>query len=94
MSVVTEKRATVGGGTGLDGAWKVIVLNDNHNTFEGVALALSQYVPGVDFPQGLQYAEVIHSEGRAVVWSGMREPAELYHQQLESCGLSMAALEN
>ena len=26
---------------GLGGAWRVIVLNDDHNTFEGVAFALA-----------------------------------------------------
>jgi ATP-dependent Clp protease adaptor protein ClpS len=92
MSTVTERRSS--SGTGLGGAWKVIVLNDNHNTFEGVAVVLAQYIPGVDLPRGLAFAEEIHTTGRAVVWSGMREPAELYYQQLEGCGLSMAPLEN
>ena len=27
-------------GVGQGGAWRVIVLNDNHNTFDGVAHAL------------------------------------------------------
>ena len=38
----------VGGpGSGLGDNWRVIVLNDNHNTFEGVAFALSSTLPGV-----------------------------------------------
>ena len=32
-------------GSGLDDNWRVIVLNDNHNTFEGVAFALSSTLP-------------------------------------------------
>jgi ATP-dependent Clp protease adaptor protein ClpS len=74
-------------------AWRVIVLNDNHNTFEGVALALAQTIPGVDYDRGLRFANAIHARGRAVVWSGLREPAELYHGQLEALGLTMAPLE-
>ena len=80
-----------GGGTG--DAWRVIVLNDDHNTFDGVAFALAAVIPGVDFDRGLQLANKIHNTGQAVVWSGAREPAELYWQQLNGHGLTMAPLE-
>ena len=72
----------------------MIVLNDNHNTFEGVAFALAQTIPGVDYDRGLRFANTIHTRGQAVVWSGLREPAELYHSQLAGHGLTMAPLEN
>ena len=36
-----------------DRPWQVIVLNDNHNTFEGVAFALSHTLPGVTYERGL-----------------------------------------
>jgi ATP-dependent Clp protease adaptor protein ClpS len=71
----------------------VIVLNDDHNTFEGVASALAKTIPGVDFEAGMRLANEIHNTGQAIVWSGEREPAELYHAQLESYGLTMAPLE-
>ena len=80
-------------GTGTGDAWRVIVLNDNHNTFEGVAFALAQVIPGVDYDRGMAMANRIHSTGQAIVWSGQREPAELYHTQLEGQGLTMAPLE-
>ena len=73
--------------------WNVIVLNDNHNTFQGVAFALSSTVPGVDYDKGLAFADRIHNSGRAVVWSGHRERAELYWEQLRGLGLTMAPLE-
>jgi len=75
------------------GAWRVIVLNDNHNTFEGVAYALAQTIPGVDYDKGMKLANTIHNAGQAVVWSGHRELAELYHSELEGYGLTMAPLE-
>ena len=57
----------------------MIVLNDNHNTFEGVAFALAQTIPGVDYDKGMRLANKIHTTGQAIVWSGHREAAELYH---------------
>jgi ATP-dependent Clp protease adaptor protein ClpS len=80
-----------GGNTG-DG-WRVIVLNDNHNTFDGVAFALASVLPGVSFDQGLSFANRIHNTGQAIVWSGHREPAELYWQSLKDLGLTMAPLD-
>jgi ATP-dependent Clp protease adaptor protein ClpS len=78
---------------GLGDAWRVIVLNDNHNTFDGVAFALATVLPGVDFDRGMALANRIHTTGQAVVWSGHREPAELYWSRLNGLGLTMAPLE-
>jgi len=80
-------------GSGLGDAWRVIVLNDDHNTFEGVAFALAQTIPGVDYDRGMAFANRIHNTGQAIVWSGHREAAELYHSQLEDYGLTLAPLE-
>ena len=80
-------------GSGLGDAWRVIVLNDDHNTFEGVAFALAQTIPGVDYDRGMAFANRIHKTGQAIVWSGHREAAELYHSQLEDYGLTLAPLE-
>jgi ATP-dependent Clp protease adaptor protein ClpS len=73
--------------------WNVIVLNDNHNTFQGVAFALSSTIPGVDYDRGMAIANRIHNAGRAVVWTGLKEPAELYWERLRAYGLTMAPLE-
>jgi ATP-dependent Clp protease adaptor protein ClpS len=89
---VRKPRAGDPGG-GLDAPWQVIVLNDDHNTFEGVAQALSSVLPGVSFEQGMSLANRIHTSGRAVVWSGHKEQAELYWEQLNAHGLTMAPLD-
>lgn len=89
----TIERISRGSGSGLGTPWKVIVLNDNHNSFEGVAAALSRVLPGVSYEQGLRIADVIHGQGRAIVWSGHREAAELYWSGLRDSGLTMAPLE-
>lgn len=71
----------------------MIVRNDNHNTFEHVAQTLSRTLPGVSLDRGHEMANRIHNSGRAIVWSGQREPAEHYWEQLKSAGLTMAPLE-
>ncbi len=90
---ITKERTTRGTGTSLGPPWKVIVLNDHHNTFEGVAAALAAVVPGVSYDGGLRIADRIHSAGRAIVWSGHFEVAELYWDELRQRGLTMAPLE-
>jgi ATP-dependent Clp protease adaptor protein ClpS len=88
-----KERISRSTGSGTGDAWRVIVKNDSHNTFEGVAFALAKTIPGVDYDRGMRLANTIHSRGQAVVWSGLREPAELYHAQLAGFGLTMAPLE-
>jgi ATP-dependent Clp protease adaptor protein ClpS len=84
---------TAGPGSGGGEQWRVIVLNDDHNTFEGVAAALSATLPGVSYEQGMTLANRIHARGLAVVWSGHREQAEHYWELLKDYGLTMAPLE-
>ena len=43
--------------------------------------------------KGYAIADVIHNTGRAIVWSGVKETAELYWEQLQQAGLTMAPLE-
>jgi ATP-dependent Clp protease adaptor protein ClpS len=93
VSQTVEKPRVGGPGTGLGGSWRVIVLNDDHNTFDHVAASLARYIPGVSLEQGYVLADQIHAAGRAIVWSGQKEPAELYWEQLRDAGLTMAPLE-
>ncbi len=95
VSTLTPPRERLdrGSGTGLGRPWNVIVLNDNHNTFEGVAFALSAVLPSVSYDQGMTLANRIHSSGQAIVWSGDQEQAELYWEQLGGHGLTLAPLE-
>jgi ATP-dependent Clp protease adaptor protein ClpS len=87
-----ERPRTSGPGAGLGDLWHVIVKNDDHNTFDGVAAALSRVLPGVSVDDGYKFADKIHNSGSATVWSGMLEPAELYWEQLCDFGLTMAPL--
>jgi ATP-dependent Clp protease adaptor protein ClpS len=93
MSQTIERPRISGPGSGLGGNWRVIVLNDNHNTFDHVAASLARCIPGMSIEKGYAMADRIHNAGQAVVWTGMKEPAELYWEQLHAAGLTMAPLE-
>jgi ATP-dependent Clp protease adaptor protein ClpS len=93
MAEITELPRIDEPGTGLGGRWCVIVLNDNHNTFDHVAHTLARTIPGVSVAKGYAIADTIHNTGRAIVWTGMKEPAELYWEELQQAGLTMAPLE-
>lgn len=72
---------------------KVIVLNDDVNTFQHVTECLLTYIPHMTPDQAYELTNQIHFDGMAIVWVGPMEQAELYHQQLKSQGLTMAPLE-
>lgn len=93
MDQTAELPRTGGPGTGAGGPWRVIVRNDDHNTFEHVARTLARFIPGVSLQRGHEIAKVVHSSGRATVYSGHQEAAEHYWEQLKGAGLTMAPLE-
>ena len=72
---------------------RVIVLDDDVNTFEHVANSLLKIIPGMSEGRAWDLARIIDGEGSSEVWSGPLEQAELYHHQLSSKGLTMAPLE-
>jgi ATP-dependent Clp protease adaptor protein ClpS len=86
VSETVELPRVGGPGSGLGGSWRVIVRNDNHNTFEHV-------IPDISLDRGHEIANVIHTSGQAIVFTGMQEPAEHYWEQLKGAGLTMAPLE-
>lgn len=73
--------------------YKVIVLNDDFNTFEHVASCLVKYIPGMTPDRAWELTNQVHFDGQAIVWVGPQEQAELYHMQLDREGLTMAPLE-
>lgn len=73
--------------------FRVIVLDDDVNTFQHVAECLLKYIPGMTGDRAWDLTNQVHYEGAATVWSGPQEQAELYHEQLRREGLTMAPLE-
>lgn len=73
--------------------YKVIVLNDDFNTFQHVAECLLKYIPNMSGDRAWELTNQVHFEGQATVWVGPLEQAELYHTQLSRADLTMAPLE-
>jgi ATP-dependent Clp protease adaptor protein ClpS len=93
MTETAELPRQIRPGEGSGGDWRVIVRNDDHNTFDHVARTLARYLPGVTLETGHQLAEQIHNTGQAIVFSGHQEVAEHYWELLKGAGLTMAPLE-
>lgn len=93
MSLTVELPRVQGPDSGLGGQWRVVVLNDHHNTFDHVAETLATYLPSVTLAEGYRLADLIHNSGCAIVWSGPRDDAEGYWASLDGAGLTMAPLE-
>ena len=72
---------------------RIIVLNDNFNTFEHVANCLLAIIPGMSEKRSWDLSIKVDNSGSAEVWRGNFEQAELYHEQLVSKGLTLAPIE-
>jgi ATP-dependent Clp protease adaptor protein ClpS len=59
-----------------------------------VAETLASVIPGVTLAMGYKFADRIHNTGSAIVWSGPREEAEVYWENLDAAGLTLAPLES
>jgi ATP-dependent Clp protease adaptor protein ClpS len=65
--------------------YAVVVINDDVHTFNYVINCFVK-VFAYDFQKCLALAKTIHETGRAVVWTGSLEVAELKKEQIESMG--------
>ncbi len=74
-----------------DRPWVVIVWNDPVNLMTYVTMVF-QKVFGLSRENAERHMLEVHNNGRSVLWSGMRERAELYVQQLHGY-LLLATLE-
>ncbi len=76
---LTKTRET----TQLDVPWNVIVHDDPVNLMGYVTLVLMK-IFGYDEKKAAILMMQVHKLGRSVVWSGQREKAEFYVQQLQA----------
>jgi ATP-dependent Clp protease adaptor protein ClpS len=75
----------------VDLPWHVVVHNDPVNLMTYVTMVF-QRVFGYPRTKAEKHMLEVHQKGRSVLWSGMRERAELYVQQLHG-HLLLATLE-
>jgi ATP-dependent Clp protease adaptor protein ClpS len=67
----------------LDLPWNVIVHNDPINLMSYVTMVF-QRVFQYSRERATRHMLEVHQKGRSIVWSGSKEKAELYVQQLHS----------
>lgn len=75
----------------LDNVWNVVVQNDPVNLMSYVTY-IFEIVFHLPKNKAEQHMWEVHSKGRSILWSGNREEAELYTQQLHA-HLLLASLE-
>jgi len=75
----------------LDVPWQVIVHNDPVNLMTYVTMVF-QRVFGYPREKAERHMLEVHQKGRSILWSGVRERAEFYVQQLHG-HLLLATLE-
>jgi ATP-dependent Clp protease adaptor protein ClpS len=68
--------------------YRVVLINDDHNTFEHVAKCLKKHIPGMSDDRAWKLTLQVHNEGSAVVWRGPKEVAEMYYELLKGEGLT------
>ncbi|MDF1851956.1 MAG: ATP-dependent Clp protease adapter ClpS [Verrucomicrobiales bacterium] len=83
MAADTEEITITETETDLDTPWNVIVYDDPVNLMHFVTLVL-QRVFGYPKEKAETLMMEVHNLGQSVVWTGEREKAELYVQQLQS----------
>jgi len=77
--------------TELDIPWNVVVHNDPVNLMTYVTMVF-QRVFGYSRERAQKHMLEVHQRGRSIVWTGVREPAESYVEQLHGY-LLLATLE-
>ena len=72
---------------------RVIVLDDDFNTFQHVANCLHSIIASLSERRAWDLTIQVDKSGSAEVWRGNLEQGEFYHEQLVCKGLTMAPLE-
>ena len=72
---------------------RIIVLDDDFNTFQHVAICLLTIIPEMNEKRAWDLTLQVDKSGSAEVWRGNFEQAELYYERLISKGLTMAPIE-
>ncbi len=84
---VIEKKPELGETTPYPN-YRVVLINDDHNTFLHVAECLVKHIPDMSKDRAWKIAVRVHNDGSCVVWVGPKEQAELYYEALKGEGLT------
>ncbi len=81
---ITEKEDKTS--TELAGTWNVLVFDDPVNLMDYVVFVFQELF-GFDEPKATRLMLQVHNEGKAAVYAGPREQAEMNVQRLHGYGL-------
>ena len=83
MPVITTPETDTDVDVQLDSPWNVIIHNDPVNLMSYVAHVIRKLF-GYDEQEAQRLMLQVHHDGRSIVWSGARERAEHFVEQLHS----------
>jgi len=87
----TQVQPLVETSTALDASWMVIIHDDPVNLMPYVTVVI-QKILGCSIEKAQDLMMQVHNNGKAIIWSGNKEKAEFYVQQLHTHQLT-ASLE-
>ncbi|MBC7545323.1 MAG: ATP-dependent Clp protease adaptor ClpS [Candidatus Sericytochromatia bacterium] len=68
---------------------KVIVHNNDHNTYEQVIGILMRAVPGMTIAEAIEHAHTIDESGSTVAYRGMVDEAETIAAKIRTIGITV-----
>lgn len=93
MATITKKRTESVVDKILSNPYKIILHNDDFNSFEWVITCLMK-VCGHEFEQANQCAHIVHFKGECDVKYGDYEKLSIMKDKLQNAGLSVTLEEN
>jgi ATP-dependent Clp protease adaptor protein ClpS len=88
MSTVTKKKSKSQVEQILSNPWKLVLGNDDYNTFDWVITCLMK-ICGHEFEQASQCAHIVHYRGECDVKYGDFEKLSVMKEKLQNAGLQI-----
>jgi len=93
MATITKKKTKSKVDEILSKPYKIILHNDDHNSFEWVITCLMK-ICGHEYEQANQCAHLVHFKGECDVKYGDFEKLSIMKEKLQNAGLSVTLEEN
>ena len=93
MSTITKKKTESLVDEILSQPWKLVLGNDDYNTFDWVITCLIK-ICGHEYEQANQCAHIVHYKGECDVKYGDYEKLSLMKEKLQNAGLCVTLEEN
>jgi len=63
--------------------WNIVIYNDPMHSLEYVVDVLTSIIPNMDNDDAIQHAYLIHTQQKAVVFSGLKEHSEHFIEMID-----------